>query len=75
MKMKNLAETLELHAQLLTWPLPERIELNRFELAEERLHQLEDNPTIYSENNNAVQEGKTNKGKEILTASENETND
>lgn len=33
-------------------------------------HQLEDNPTIYSENNNPAQEGKTNKGKEILTASE-----
>lgn len=50
-------------------------ELNRFELAEERLHKLEDNPTIYSENNNLVRERKPNKDKDIVTASVDEAND
>lgn len=54
---------------------PSLTELNRFELAEERLYKLEDNPTIYSEDNNPVWEGKPNKDKEKLTASEDEADD
>lgn len=45
------------------------------ELAQERIYKLEDNLAIYSEDNNPVWEGKTNKDKENLTASEDEADD